>query len=115
MSERQSITPTYNAAETDPRYHVTSRINHHTVTFQHPVEDPFVRHVIHICWRDRLKSLFGRRLDVEVIVGGDADIIEDVMELNSDYLGPVNSTRRKAFRSELNNAIGRFADDLPEG
>jgi hypothetical protein len=113
VTERKSITPTYNGAETGPRYHVTSRINSHTVTFQHPADDPFVRHVIHICWLDRLKSLFLRRLDVEVIVGGDAEIIEDVMELNSDYLGPMNSTRRKAFQSELNDAIGRFADEQP--
>lgn len=111
MSERQPIQPTYDGAKTGPRYHVTSRINGHTITHRYPIEDPFVRHTIHISWRDRLRSLFMRRFEVEVMVGGDRDIIEDVLELNSDYLGLGGSERRKAFHRDLNAAIVRHVDN----
>lgn len=111
MTERKTITPTYDGAKTGPRYHVTSSINGHTVTWQYPIEDPFVRHTVYIAWRDRLKSLFMRRFAVQVMVGGDRDIIEDVLELNSDYLGGMTSDRRKAFNRQVNDALARHGDD----
>lgn len=78
--------PIYDSRETGPRYHVTSRIGDQTIAFQTPIEDPFVRHTINIHWRDLLSHLlhFRRFLTVTVIVGGDRDIIRDVMSLNTN-------------------------------
>ena len=107
MSEkRNSIRATYDSRETGPRYHVTTRLDDRTVAFQVPTDDPFVRQTVTVGWPDLLRALFRRRLVVTVIVGGDCDIIEDVSELDDNYLG-VNCTRRDTWNSHVNESIGR--------
>jgi hypothetical protein len=96
VTKRQSITPTYDSRETGPRYHVTTRINDRTIGFEKPITDPFVRQTVHVGTRDLLRSLFRRRLEVVVIVGGDRDVVEDVLELDAEWLGG-DSTRRDEF------------------
>jgi hypothetical protein len=105
---RNSIRPTYDSRETGPRYHVTTRVGDRTIEFQKRIQDPFVMQRVIIGWPDLLRSLFHRRLVVEVLVDGDLDVVNDVMELDADCL-VLGSTRQAAFRSHLNEAIGRAA------
>jgi hypothetical protein len=109
---RQSIRATYDSRETGPRYHVTTRINDHTIGFQQRIDDPFVRQTVRIDWRDALRALFtDRRLVVEVIVGGDPDVVNDVLELDSNTL-IAGSTRRAAWDSKVHSML---ADAAPRG
>lgn len=101
---RRSIEPTYDSRETGYRYHVTACINDKPVSFQHRIPDPFVRQTVHICWLDLLRGLLRRHLTVEVIVGGDLDVVNDVLELDSNTLLP-NSTRRGEFNGYIGDAI----------
>lgn len=105
---RNSIRPTYDSRETGPRYHVTGRINGKTILFQHPIDDPFISQSVMITWPGLLRSLLRfRRLTVEIIVGGDIGVINDVMELDENCLVP-GSTRQAAFRSHINETLGRL-------
>jgi hypothetical protein len=107
--KRNSIRPTYDSRETGPRYHVTGRINGKTVLFQHPIDDPFISQSVTVTWAGLLRSLLRfRSLKVEVLVGGDKDIVNDVLELDGNQLVP-DSTRRDTFNSHINEAIGRLA------
>jgi len=107
VTKRQSITPTYDSRTTGPRYHVTTRINDRTIGFETPISDPFVRQTVHVGTRDLLRSLFRWRLEVVVIVGGDRDVVEDVLELDAEWLGG-DSTRRDEFTKA---AFGGFLVD----
>jgi hypothetical protein len=117
MSKRQSIEPTHDHQETGDRYHVTTRIDNRTIALHEPVADPFVSHRVTVGWRDLLRGLARRRLEVTVLVGGDSEIVEDVMELNADYLGS-NCTRRDEFNVTLNASLETFgaaiADDVDD-
>lgn len=103
--------PIYDSRETGPRFHVTSRVGNQTIVFQERVDDPFVRHTVHLHWRDMLRALltFKRTLPVTVTVGGDRDVVEAVLELDDNYLGLPSSPRRKAFHQQINDALGGFA------
>jgi hypothetical protein len=106
--KRNSIRATYDSRETGPRYHVTVRVNGQTIAFRKPVGDPFVRQTVTTTWPGLLRSLLRfRPLVTEIIIGGDSDVIEDVMELDGNYLGS-NCTRRDAFHSHINEAIARM-------
>ena len=105
VTKRTSIPPTYDSRKTGPRYYVTSRIGHYTIAFQDRIPDPFIRHTVRVGWRDLLRALLTRRfLTVTVILGADPDIIEDVLELDADYLGP-HCTRRDEFGVSIAAAI----------
>jgi hypothetical protein len=101
---RQSIPPTYDSRETGPRYHVTTRIDDRTVAFRRPLGDPFARHTVRLGWRDLLRGLLRRGLTVTVLIGGDAGIVNDVLELDANTLVP-NSTRREEFNAQINTAL----------
>lgn len=103
---RNSIRATYDSRETGDRYHVTTEIGNQTIAFRVPIPDPFVRQTVTVGWRDLLRGLLRRRLVVTVIVGGDIDVINDVLELDDNALVP-DSTRKAAFHSHLNEVIGR--------
>lgn len=104
---RSSIRPTFDSRETGARYHVTTRIDDETIDFQHRVSDPFVRQTVTIGWRHLLRGLLRGRLVVEVIVSGDRDVVNDVLELDDNTLLP-GSTRRAAWDSHINEALGRL-------
>ena len=107
--KRQSIEPTYDSAETGPRYHVTTRVDGRTVAFQKPIDDPFAYTTVRVAWRDVLRAAFRRhRLTVEVVVGGDPQIVNDVLELDAQTLIG-NSTRRDEFDLTLNASLIAFA------
>jgi hypothetical protein len=105
--QRQSIRATYDSRDTGPAYHVTTRINTRTITFQRPIDDPFARTDVHLGWRDLLRGLCCRRLTVTVIIGGDVDRMNDVLELDDNTLLP-NSTRRQTWNSHVSETLGRM-------
>jgi hypothetical protein len=85
-SSRGAAAPARGGREAGPRYHVTTQVNDETVSFQHRVDDPFVRQTVHVARRDMFRSLLRwRRLKVVVIIGGDRDAVEDVLSLNGGY------------------------------
>jgi hypothetical protein len=111
---RNSIQPTYNHAETGDRFTVEYRINDQLLSAT-PITDPFVRGTVTIGWRDLLRCLLRlRATKVEFVVRGDHEIEEDVMELNSDYLGTHNSSRNIEFKSRLESSLSDFSYVCPE-
>lgn len=105
---RNSVRATYDSRQTGYPYHVTTRVGDRTIEFQKRVTDPFVTHTVTVGWPDLLRGLLRRHLRVTVIIGGDMDVVNDVLELDDNALVP-GSTRQAAFRSHLNEAIGRMA------
>jgi hypothetical protein len=108
--KRQSIQPTYDHRETGDRYWVTTEINGKPMEWRKPLTDPFVRHTIHLHWRDLLRGLLRRSLSVTVAVGGDHDIQEDVMELDGNYL-EWGSTRRDEWNAGMHKRLARFGKE----
>lgn len=108
---RQSIEPTYDSRVTGPRYHVTYKLNGRVITWQERLDDPFVRAVLRVSWLDRFKSLLRRDMEVEVLVDADPEVIEDVMELDSNYLASIPNTRREEHRREMHKAMLRMGKE----
>ena len=109
MSEkRTSITPTYDHRETGDRYAIVTRVGGRLIS-NTPLVDPFVFHRVTIGWRDLARGLLRRRLIVQMQLSGDSEIVEDVLELNADYLG-TNCTRRDEFNASLHAALSRTAE-----
>lgn len=108
---RQSIEPTYDSRKTGPRYHVTYKLNGEVITWRERLDDPFVRAVLKVSWLDRLKSLLRREMEVEVLVDADPEVIEDVMELDSNYLASVPNTRREEHQRHLQKAMVRMVKE----
>lgn len=104
-----SVRATYNSTETGPRYYVTSTINGRPVAFREPIGDPFVRHTVHVSLLDMLRGLFRGRLAVEVTVGGDKSVMDDVLELDEDNLIP-GRTRHAAFHQSIGLKMVAAAD-----
>lgn len=103
---RNSIKSTYDSRETGPAYHVTYQIGDRTLTFQEPIDDPFVRGIVRVSRWEMLKSLLRwRPLKVCMIVGGHLDRMYDVLELDDNTLIP-GSSRRAAFDSHINERLG---------
>jgi hypothetical protein len=111
---RESIAPTYDHAETGDRYSVETRVEGRRISFT-PMVDPFVTQRVVIGWLDLLRGLWRRRLEVEVLVNGDQEIVEDVMELNADYLGKQGSTRRQEWNAAVERGLGDFAAGAEDG
>lgn len=107
MTNRASIQPTYDRQQTGDRFMLESRLAGRRIA-QQAMPDPFVTHRVVIGWRDLLRGLVHRRLEVEVIVGGDPGIVEDVCELDSDYLGARHSSRRREWDEQLERSLGDF-------
>lgn len=104
-----SLRPTYDSAETRPRYWVTSTVNDRPVAFQQPLPDPFVRHTVRLGWRDLLRGLLRRgRLVVEVTVGAPGELMDDVLELDAQSLIP-GRTRHEAFHQSRHGQLAAYA------
>jgi hypothetical protein len=111
VSGRQSIQPTYDATKTGDRFTLETRLNGRRLS-QEKMPDPFVNTTVHVGWWDRLRCLFGG-LSVNVIVSGDREICEDVLELNADYLGPRDSTRRRGMGRRVATRLGLLGRRVP--
>lgn len=101
---RRSIQSTYDSRQTGPAYHVTYRMNDKTITFQEPIDDPFIRGRVTIGFLDLLRGLLRRHIIIEVIVSGDKDRVDDVLELDENALIS-RSSRRLAFNVQLQNRM----------
>lgn len=110
---RQSITPTYDRQKTGDRFTVDTWVGDRRVSSGR-VSDPFIHTKVTVGWRDLLRGLLRRTLVVTVVVGGDREIVEDVIELDSDYLGCTYSTRRKEWDAHMDQRLGDFAAQLGE-
>lgn len=111
MNQRESITPTYDHRKTGDRFTVQYSLNGVPLGDPKPITDPFVRGTVIVGWRDALRCLFrSRKVVVEFRVDGDSDIIEDVMELDGNYLGTHWSTRRRAFQERLQTSLSDFSE-----
>lgn len=97
----------------DAAYTVEIRENGHRLSHERIV-DPFVNARIRPTWRAAWQVLRGR-YEVEVIVSGDRDRVEAVMELDPDYLGPAGSKSRQAWNAQLQGALSRPAFDEDQG
>lgn len=108
---RNSVKATYDSRETGPRFYVTTEIGDRTIAFREPIADPFVRTTVTVGREDLLRALEeGGELKVTVNVGADTEMVNDVLELDDNTLVK-GRTREAAFRSHLNEAIGRAGGD----
>ncbi len=108
--KRISITPTYDECETGKPYTVTTEVNGKSISVRDPISDPFVRTTTVLSWRDVLKAaLRWQRVTVTVRVNGNRDRVEDVLELNANYLGNYNCTRRDEFNQRLETSLQAVA------
>jgi len=103
---RSSIAPTFDSGGEPGAYWVESRVAGRRIDVV-LVSDPFVFQRVTLGWRDLLRGLLRRRLEVEVIVGGDRERIEDVTELDADYLGAQHSSRRAEWDAKIDGALRR--------
>jgi len=62
-------------------FNVTTRVGGQVVAWREPVDDPFIRHTVFVGPRDLLRALFRRVLVVEILVDGDREIVDAVLEL----------------------------------
>ncbi len=109
---RQSIQPTYDHRQTGDRFTVQTYVEGRWLPVV-TTRDPFVNHRVTVGWRDLLRGLLRRRLQVTVIVGGDPEIVDDVMELDSDCL-TYNSSRREEWNAHIQQSLGDFAARIAE-
>jgi hypothetical protein len=113
MPERASIAPTYDSAKTGPAFTVEVREGNERLSIQ-PTLDPFINTTVHPRgWRAAL-AVLRRRYQVSVHVSGDRERLEDVCELDAEYLGRHDSSRRREWNGELNGKLGDFAARLAE-
>lgn len=111
MSEiRNSVKATYDSRATGPRYWVTTTVDGRAVNFRQSIPDPFVRATVEVrSWRDLLLGLLRRRLVVEVTVGADVELMNDVLELDEDTL-IAGRTRQAAFQQSMHGRLGSFGE-----
>ena len=99
------------------RYHVTTRLGDRTIAFEEPLDDPFVRHTVVLGWRDLLRGLLRGELPVTVLIGGDREIVNAVMNLPAeplavepqDGLSRVQEAVRRARGGEAPPTVQGFA------
>lgn len=115
---RNSIQPTYDSQTDGDQYSVTTTIGDRTIGFEIPIADPFIYTKVTVNWWDAIKSIiFKGCVVVGVNVRGrNTRIIEDVMELDGNYLGQRPCSRRTEFDSHIQSALHEIAElhGLPE-
>lgn len=90
---RLSINPTYDSRKTGPRYTIATFVADRFVDVK-PLADPFVRHTVRVSILDAIRSILRRgSVVVSVTVSGHQSIVEDVMELDANYIGHGNTRR----------------------
>lgn len=105
---RRSVQPTYNRQDTGDRFTLEIRENDQRVSFVR-MPDPFHNTTIRVRgWRAAFAVLRGRCV-LTVVVGGDQNIVEDILELDDDYRGAHGSTRRAQWDVSFQQALGDFA------
>lgn len=95
-----SVRATYDSTTTGPRFWVTVLFDDTAVEERKPLPHPFIHYSVKITWWARLASLVQRHMSVTVIVGGDTEIMYDVLELDDTTLVP-GRTRHAAYLQKL--------------
>jgi hypothetical protein len=112
--KRQSLDATYDSCDTGERFHVTTQVGDRTIAFQRRLPDPFVRATVTVGLRDTLRALVRRKpIEVTVIVGGDPEVMNDVLELDYNTLIP-GSTRRDDWDAHVRDVVTAALQDDPE-
>lgn len=107
---RLSINPTYDSRETGPRYTIQTFIADRFLDVK-PLADPFVRHTIRVSVLDAIWSILRHgSVVVSVNINGHQSIVEDVMELDANYIGH-GSTRRAEWTTSIETALREVAND----
>lgn len=110
-----SVRATYDSRETGDRYHVTTSVNDRPVSFQKRVPDPFVRTTVTVGVRDALAAFLRLRpVKVEVTVGGDVEVMKDVLELDDNTLIP-GRARQAAYQQSVHGKLKVFIDEVDHG
>lgn len=100
--------PVFNSQRDGDQYWVTTRIDGKSIS-TNKTADPFVRHTVHIGWRDLIRAAVRRRLEVEILVGSDNhELTETVLALDGNWFTP---KRRALFDKELNAALSEMSGD----
>jgi hypothetical protein len=108
--KRISIAPTYDSAKDGVQYVIDTTVNHKSIG-RRDIADPFVNHTVRVSWRDTLRGLFAGGVVVSICVAGkNPRIVEDVLELDDQYLG-WNADRRDRF---VNDGLAALAGEAPE-
>lgn len=108
MSHRKSISPTYDHRQTGDRFVVLTRVNDLEIGSR-STTDLFHFTTVKVSRWDCFKSFLFGGMKVEVSCTGDTDIMEDVLELNSDYMGSYDSSRRQESNDAVEHALHNFA------
>jgi hypothetical protein len=106
MNKTESIKSTYDSRKDGFQYTVSTSVNGKSINDTRDIADPFVTHQVNVSWLDTLKGLLMGGVTVQVRVNGkNMRIIDEVMELNANWIGAHNRTRRDDFNKELGQAI----------
>jgi hypothetical protein len=98
--KRRSIEPTYDSVSDGPQYEIRTTVNDRYVS-RKEIPDPFVNHTVRVSLIDTIRGLLTGGLRVNVCISGATNrIVEDVLELDGQYLG-MDSTRRDAFNAQM--------------
>lgn len=90
-------------------YRIEVRENGHVMDAR-AIVDPFIHtRIVPRGWRAAWNALWGRT-EFTVVVDAEPEIIEQVLELDPDYLGAWGSERRRAWDRQMQNALQNFAD-----
>lgn len=103
MSKRKSVEATYDSVKDGFQYRVATSVNGKHVSST-KIADPFVNHSVNISFLDTLKGLFRGGVKIHVSVYGAREVMEDVMELDNQYIG-ANRTRKQDWDKSLNQKL----------
>jgi len=114
QKKRQSIKSTYDSHKDGFQYMVSTSVNDKPLDSR-DIADPFVIQTVHVSLWDTLKGLFrgGVKLVVNINPKNNR-IVEDVMELDDQYLGLGANTRRENFNNQIMNSGIRQMDNMED-
>lgn len=111
MKKRVSIKSTYDSQKEGFQYTISTSVNNRAIGDTRDLADPFVNHMVKVSFWDTLKGLLNGGVIVGVFINGKNNrIIDDVMELDDQYLGQ-NATRRDDFNKHIMNKAIEHIDN----
>jgi hypothetical protein len=96
MAKRVSISSTYDSLHDGLQYAIGTTVNGESIGSRE-IPDPFLTHTVRVSLRDTIRGLLRGGVVVCVSISGtNPRIVEDVLELDDQYLGQ-SATRRDEF------------------
>lgn len=92
-------------------FHVTTQIDKRTIGLEEPLPDPFVNHNIFVGWRDLLRGLFHRGLNISVVIHADRETVNKTLEVlypNTDWSRI--DTDRKIDLSKVGSSVSSYEE-----